>query len=140
MLADAGHRVVVTGSAGERRIAAEVARLAGLPARAVLAGRTGLRELAALVAHARLLISGDTGIAHLAVAHAVPTVTLFGPVPPRRWGPPAHPRHIALWYGPEGDPHGRRPDPALLRITPDDVLDALGRLPAARRPGEEGAP
>ncbi|MGW4150580.1 hypothetical protein ACWEFQ_29310, partial [Streptomyces albogriseolus] len=57
-----------------------------------------------------------------------------GPVPPSHWGPPAHPRHIALWHGPEGDPHARRPDPALLRITPGEVLDALHRLPAPEEP------
>ncbi|MYX46226.1 glycosyltransferase family 9 protein, partial [Streptomyces sp. SID89] len=32
-------------------------------------------------------------------------------------------------HGPEGDPHGRRPDPALLKITADEVLDALDALP-----------
>ena len=80
------------------------------------------------------LYRGRTGVAHLAVAHATPTVTLFGPVPPSHWGPPPHPRHIALWHGPEGDPHARRPDPALLRITPDEVLDALHRVPAPEEP------
>ncbi|HSX97856.1 MAG TPA: glycosyltransferase family 9 protein, partial [Streptomyces sp.] len=89
-------------------------------------------RLSALVAAARAVVSGDTGIAHLAVAHATPSVTLFGPVPPSRWGPPAHPRHQVLWHtGPDGDPHGRRTDPVLLRIRPEDVLDALGRLPGA---------
>jgi hypothetical protein len=83
------------------------------------------------VAGAGAVVSGDTGIAHLAVAYGTPSVTLFGPVPPSRWGPPAHPRHRALWHpGPPGDPHARTPDPALLRIGPDEVLDALGRLPA----------
>ncbi|MER5995253.1 glycosyltransferase family 9 protein [Streptomyces viridosporus] len=135
-----GLRVVVTGGADEGDPVARLAERARLPDTDVFGGGPPFDRLSALVAGARAVVSGDTGIAHLAVAHAVPTVTLFGPVPPRRWGPPAHPRHIALWYGPEGDPHGRRPDPALLRITPDDVLDALGRLPAARRPGEEGAP
>ncbi|PAZ12687.1 hypothetical protein CLM62_28440, partial [Streptomyces sp. SA15] len=60
--------------------------------------------------------------------------------PPSRWGPPAHPRHRALWHpGPEGDPHGSTPDPALLRIRPDDVLDALDRLPDAAHPASRGA-
>ncbi|WP_309060615.1 glycosyltransferase family 9 protein [Streptomyces sp.] len=135
-----GLRVVVTGGADESDLVARLAKQARLPDTDVFGGGLPFDRLSALVAGARAVVSGDTGVAHLAVAHAVPTVTLFGPVPPRHWGPPAHPRHIALWYGPEGDPHGRRPDPALLRITPDDVLDALGRLPAPRRPGGESTP
>ncbi len=51
-----GHHVVVTGSAAERDLAERVARDAGLPPTAVLAGRTTLTDLAALVAHARLVV------------------------------------------------------------------------------------
>jgi hypothetical protein len=57
----------------------KAARLAGLPPRSVLAGRTSLATLAARTASARLVISGDTGMAHLATACARPSVTLFGP-------------------------------------------------------------
>ncbi|CAL9383451.1 hypothetical protein SUDANB70_01112 [Streptomyces sp. enrichment culture] len=135
-----GLRVVVTGGADEGDLVARLAKQAGLPDTDVLAGGVPHDRLSALVAGARAVVSGDTGIAHLAVAHATPTVTLFGPVAPSRWGPPAHPRHLALWYGPEGDPHARRTDPALLRITPADVLDALARLPGPRPRGEETAP
>ncbi|MEU7982548.1 glycosyltransferase family 9 protein [Micromonospora sp. NPDC049081] len=97
-LTDRGHRVVVTGSAGERELAGRVAADAGLPGSAVLAGRTDLGELAALVAAARLVVSGDTGVGHLATAYRVPSVLLFGPVPPARWGPPPdRPWHRVLW-------------------------------------------
>ncbi|MGI5240847.1 glycosyltransferase family 9 protein [Dactylosporangium sp. CA-139066] len=134
-LAGAGHDVVVTGSAAEEPLARQVAGLAGLPAAAVLAGRTGLRELAALVAHARLLVSGDTGIAHLATAYGTPSVVLFGPVPPRLWGPPPdRPRHAALWPGgaaEPGDTPGPDPHPALLRIAVGDVLRAAERVAGA---------
>ncbi|TDB69323.1 glycosyltransferase family 9 protein, partial [Micromonospora sp. KC721] len=77
-LAGRGHRVVVTGSAVERDLAARVAAAAGLPPKVVLAGRTDLGELAALVAHARLVVSGDTGIGHLATGYATPSVLIFG--------------------------------------------------------------
>lgn len=122
----AGEAVVVTGGSGERRLACEVARSAGLTRSAVLAGRTGLAEMAALVASARLVVSGDTGAGHLATAYGTPSVLLFGPTPPGRWGP-AHTdgRHVALWDGTCGDPHGRRPDPGLLRLTVDDVDAAV---------------
>jgi len=90
----------------------------------VLAGRTDLGHLAALVADARLVVAGDTGVAHLASAYATPSVLLFGPTPPSRWGPPPGP-HTVLWHGTGvGDPHAAEPDPALLRIGVDEVLTA----------------
>jgi ADP-heptose:LPS heptosyltransferase len=135
-LADRGHRVVVTGSAGERDIAVGVAAGAGLPGRAVLAGRTPVAELAALVAHARLVISGDTGIAHLATAYRTPSVVLFGPMPPARWGPPPdRPYHRAIWHGTgaePGDAPGPAAHPALLRITAAEVLAAAGEVERSR--------
>ncbi len=128
-----GRRVVVTGGADEGDLVARLAKLAHLPDTDVFGGGLPYDRLSALVAGARAVVSGDTGIAHLAVAHATPSVTLFGPVPPSRWGPPGHPRHRALWHpGPDGDPHGHDTDPALLRIGTDDVLhalDALGEAP-----------
>ncbi|MGV9992294.1 glycosyltransferase family 9 protein [Streptomyces sp. NPDC003374] len=136
-----GHRVVVTGGADEGDLVATLAKKAGLPDTDVLGGGLPLDRFSALVAGARAVVSGDTGIAHLAVAHATPSVTLCGPVPPSRWGPPAgDPRHAALWHGPRGDPHGRRPDPALLRITPGEVLRALDTLPAPGPPGSPPGP
>jgi ADP-heptose:LPS heptosyltransferase len=126
----AGHQVRFTGSAAERGLAERVARLAGLPGDRVLAGMTSLHGLSALVASARLVICGDTGVAHLASAHARPSVTLFGPVPPAEWGPPGHPRHQALWAagpGYRGDPHGARLDSALGAISVAEVLGAARR-------------
>ncbi|WP_084468657.1 glycosyltransferase family 9 protein [Nocardiopsis trehalosi] len=132
-----GHRVVVTGGPGERALAERVARDAGLPGDDVLAGRTPLPVLAALIADAALVLCGDTGVAHLATAYGTPSVRLFGPVPPALWGPRTdHDRHVCLWAGTTGDPHADRPDPGLLRVTTEavlDALDALGTLPAAPR-------
>jgi ADP-heptose:LPS heptosyltransferase len=128
-LTSRGRRVVVTGSAAEKSLATQVAAAAGLPDGAVLAGRTTLSQLAALVAEAALLICGDTGIAHLATAYGTPSVVLFGPVSPRHWGPPPdRPQHVALWAGTTGDTFADRPDPGLLRITTADVIAATARL------------
>jgi len=122
-LARGGHRVVVTGSAAERRLATQVTAAAGLGPGAVLAGRTDLLGLCDLVARARLLVAADTGIAHLATAYRTPSVVLFGPVPPARWGPPPdRPEHRALWAGRLGDPAAPTCDPGLLTITVDQVL------------------
>jgi ADP-heptose:LPS heptosyltransferase len=133
--ADRGERVVVTGSAAERSLAEEVRRRAGLPADAVLAGAVDLGSLAALVAGAALVVCGDTGPAHLASAYRTPSVLLFGPTPPARWGPPPGP-HAVLWHGTGvGDPHADHPHPALLAITVEEVLAIVrpGRPPSTRR-------
>ena len=121
--------VVITGSAAERDLATAVARAAGLPDERVLAGRTDLGELCDLVAGAALVVSGDTGIAHLASAYGTPSVVLFGPVDPAQWGPPPGP-HVAL-----ARPAHRRgarfaddPDPALLAIGVDEVLAAAASV------------
>lgn len=123
-----GRRVVITGGPEETELAHRVARLAGLPSRAVVAGRTGLVDLFSLVAGADRVVCGDTGIAHVATALATPSVVLFGPVPPSEWGPPPSPRHVALWAGTRGDPHGETAGPGLLRITVDEVTEALAAL------------
>jgi ADP-heptose:LPS heptosyltransferase len=124
-----GRTVVVTGGPDERRLATEVAEGAGLPNRAVLAGRTDLLGLSGVVAGAGLVVSGDTGVAHLATAFGTPSVVLFGPVPPAEWGPPGdRPQHVALWAGRRGDPHGVEPDPGLLEITVGDVIAAAAQV------------
>lgn len=130
-----GRRVAVTGGGEERELAEDVARRAGLGETAVLAGRTGLAWLAAIVAAAERVVCGDTGMAHLATATGTPSVVLFGPTSPALWGPPAdRPRHRALWAGGRGDPHGAEVDPGLLEIGVDAVLSALSDLPARAAP------
>ena len=124
-----GLDVVVTGGSSEVDLARRVARLAGLSEGAVLAGRTDLLELAAVVAGARLVVCGDTGVAHLASAFGTPSVVLFGPTPPPRWGPPEWGPHEVLWHGDgTGRPWGDEPDPALLRIRVAEVVGAAERL------------
>jgi ADP-heptose:LPS heptosyltransferase len=125
-LRDGGERVVVTGGPGETDLARRVVDLAGLPADADLSGRTPISELAALVADARLVVCGDTGVAHLATAFRTPSVLLFGPTPPGRWGPPDRAEHRVLWAGRRGDPHGPAPCPGLLEISADEAVRAAG--------------
>jgi ADP-heptose:LPS heptosyltransferase len=128
-----GDLVLVTGSADERPLANAVARTAGLPERRVLAGRTDLAQLCALVAGAALVICGDTGVAHLASAFGTPSVVLFGPVDTAQWGPPPGP-HIALGDATcrRGDPFAAEPDPALEAIEVPDVLRAAALVRATR--------
>ena len=128
-LEETGRHVVLSGSAGERPRALEVAAAAGLPEDRVLAGRTDLLGFVALVAEAGLLISADTGAAHLASAYGTPSVVLFGPVGPDRWGPPPGP-HAALTHVAvrRGDAFSATPDPALLAVTVEEVLAAAAAV------------
>ncbi|MCM0083500.1 glycosyltransferase family 9 protein [Geomonas sp. Red32] len=52
-----------------------------------LAGKTTLAETAAVIARSLLLVSGDSGVLHLAVGLGIPTVSLFGPGIEAKWGP-----------------------------------------------------
>lgn len=137
--ARAGRRVVVTGGPDEVSLGQRVAE--GARERvAVIAGRTRLVDLVTVVAHAGRVVCGDTGVAHLATAFGVPSVVLFGPTSPDRWGPPsACGRHRTLWAGRLGDPNAGVVDPGLLEISVSDVVAALGELdgaPLSRRRDE----
>lgn len=123
-----GHDVVVTGGADERALAQTVALQAGLPETAVLAGELDLLGMVALINDCKLLVCGDTGVGHIATATGAPSVLLFGPTPPRRWGPRGAGPHIAVWAGDSGDPHADRPHPGLLLITVARVLNATREL------------
>lgn len=119
-----GHEVVITGSLAERPQGRWLAARAGLGSDKVLAGRTDLAELIDLVGRARLVVCGDTGMAHLATALGTPSVVLFGPEPPERWGPPPGARHVVLTDAARrrGDPFADDPDPALLGVGVAEVM------------------
>lgn len=123
-----GYEVVVTGDAKETELAASVVDRAGLPESAMLAGTLDLLGLVALISDSRLLICGDTGVGHVATATGTPSVLLFGPTPPSRWGPRGAGPHVALWAGDCGDPHGAEPHRGLLLITVPRVLDAVHQM------------
>lgn len=126
-----GRSIVITGGPDEIDRARAVAEAAGVPQTHVFAGRTSLRELAAIVAAAGRVVCGDTGVAHLASAYRRPSVVLFGPIAPTVWGPPQRPYHRVLWSGTTGDPHADRVDPGLLAIPAERVIAALDGLSPA---------
>lgn len=128
-LAGAGLPVVFTGSAGERARVLAVAAAAGLPLDTVAAGTLSLDRFASTIAAAAVVVSADTGAAHLASAYARPSVVLFGPAPVAEWGPPPGP-HIALTDESvrRGETFSPDPDPALLAVSPADVLAAIRKL------------
>jgi heptosyltransferase-3 len=78
-LQDRGWQVGVTGGPAEAAEAEAVARGVGSPDVLQLAGKTGLRQLAAVLGRAGLFVSVSTGPMHVASAMRVPAVTLYGP-------------------------------------------------------------
>jgi ADP-heptose:LPS heptosyltransferase len=98
-LTSEGRDVVVTGGRSERSLTSRVAsgRRQGSPGKVVdLGGNTDLRELAAVVAGASVIVAGNTGPAHLAAAVGTPVVSLYAPtVPATRWHPWMVP-HVVL--------------------------------------------
>ncbi len=88
LAADLGAKVVITGSASEYALAREVvARSKHKPI--VLAGRTTIPQLVALLARADLVITGDSAPLHIAAALDRPVIGIFGPTDPTNTGPRA---------------------------------------------------
>jgi heptosyltransferase-2 len=81
LIEHAGAEVLLIGAREELEVSEEVsARMRRRPF--VLTGRTSLAETTALLSVADLLITNDTGPAHLAAATRCPTIVIFGPTNP----------------------------------------------------------
>ncbi|MFD7923405.1 glycosyltransferase family 9 protein [Streptomyces sp. NPDC059740] len=130
MLADAGHRVIVTGGPDERELTRTVAGRHAVD----LGGRTEPHQLAGVLGAADVVVCGNTGPAHLAAAVGTPVVSLFAPVVPAdRWGPHGVP-HVLLGdqFAPCADSRARTcpvsGHPCLNEVTAEDVLRAVEKL------------
>ena len=125
-----GFQTVIVGAAADKDAATEVARLMRAPA-VVMAGRTSISELKGVLACSSLVISNDTGTAHVSAALGVPTVVVFGPT-----------EHVATRPLSDAAAVVRHPvecSPCMLRECPidhrcmtrvevDDVYAAAGKL------------
>jgi len=73
-----GADVAILGGPGDVELAGRISGLAGANVASV-AGALGLQETGAVIRRAEVLISGDTGIMHMATGVGTPVVALFGP-------------------------------------------------------------
>ncbi|SDQ83946.1 glycosyltransferase family 9 protein [Quadrisphaera sp. DSM 44207] len=132
-LVAAGWRVALTGVPAEQPVVDAV--LAALPPALATAsgpgvvdvcGRTGLGGFAALLRGAALLLSNDTGAAHVASALAVPSVVVFLSGDPRRWAAPDASRHRVARHQVECSPCPHLDCPidfrCATRLAPSAVL------------------
>ena len=84
---------VLIGSEKDAALNQEISRLASKQAGGNdfapldLAGKTNLKELAALLDDCAVHLCGDTGSAHIAAALGVPVIGLYGPTDPLHAGP-----------------------------------------------------
>jgi ADP-heptose:LPS heptosyltransferase len=135
-LAADGRKVVVTGGSDEIALTAAVA--AGRAGVIDLGGATDLSGLAGVIERAAVVVTGNTGPAHLAAAVGAPVVSLFAPTVPawkwRPWGVP----HVVLGDQAIGCAGCRAREcpvtghPCISSITVDEVLAAVDLLsPAA---------
>jgi len=81
-----GLPIVVTGSERESELSVRLRAQMRAPA-IDAAAPISFGALAALIADARLLVSNDTGVSHLASALRVPSVVVFSHSDPQRWAP-----------------------------------------------------
>jgi len=125
-----GAKVLLVGSSAEKEVSLEVSRqMRNQPL--VLTGKTDLAELVAILSQVDLLITNDTGPAHIASALGRPTLVIFGPTNPLTTRP----------FSPFGEIVREPPDcaPCMLRdcpidhrcmtaITPDQMLERARAL------------
>ncbi|MBB5407756.1 ADP-heptose:LPS heptosyltransferase [Paraburkholderia sp. HC6.4b] len=142
-LAADGWQIAITGTAAEAPLTCAVLGAMSAPA-LHLAGATSLGGLAALVAHARLVVCNDTGISHIAAAMASASVVIACGSDTRRWAPLDRARHRVLADYPacrpcmfRDCPYGH---PCALNVQVEQVVETA-REQLARAPGAQpGAP
>lgn len=104
----------------------------------------GLRDFMSALAACDVLVSADTGPAHIATALRVPRVTIFGPEPPAAWAPADDRSVIALraetardlGIVPKDDP---RAATLTAEVTPTQVFEAVRTLLARQSGSGDGA-
>lgn len=124
-LADQGLTIAVTGgdAPGERAFCEDVVQR--LPKGTVnLAGRVGLPALGYLLSRAALYVGTDTAVSHMAAAVGAPTIVLFGPSNPVKWGP--WPKDFPLAVSPWNKHGSQRQGNVFLLQGEGDCVPCLG--------------
>jgi lipopolysaccharide heptosyltransferase II len=98
LVEECGVKIVITGSDKDAALAEGIRKLMEEPC-VVVAGKTDLKQLGALLARASLVVANDTGSMHIAVAVGAPTVALFGPTSPALTGPYGKGRYSVIAAG-----------------------------------------
>ncbi len=136
---DYNAKLIIVGGPGEVPVANEVASsMERKPI--ILAGKTTLRQTAAVMEKCRLFISNDTGPMHVAAAVGVPVIGIFGPTSPLKHGPYGDNCFVVqsdLPCRPCHEPHNPKPEceslDCLKAITVDMLMDNVSRVLGASK-------
>ena len=138
LIGEIGARVVLTGGPGDEVLTGAVAGRMTQGQPLDLTGRTDIATLVALYRRCALVLGPDSGALHLAVAAGAPTVHLYGPADPVKfgpWGDPARQRvvHAGMRCARCGDLGAARPRGAacMLAIGVEEVVAAARATLAA---------
>lgn len=123
-----GLPLVLTGSASESVVTAQVRKHLRSPS-IDAAAPIGFGALAALLRRARLVVSNDTGVAHLAAALRLPSVIVFRAAELSRWAPLDRSLHRSVWV-----PPGASADEGLSEVLAHARALLSQRAPAATAP------
>jgi len=87
-LAARGYRVVLSGGNDAAELAYAADLIGSMPSDTINAtGKLSLGASASVVSRAAVYIGPDTALTHAAAALGVPTIALYGPTNPVKWGP-----------------------------------------------------
>ena len=81
-----GCQVLIGGSHQDIDLAQQIRQMAK-SSPIIMAGRTAIKQFAAIAKKSALFVGSDSGAMHIASAVGTPVVALFGPSNPREWGP-----------------------------------------------------
>jgi heptosyltransferase III len=88
-----GCHVLIGGSSADLDLAQQIRQMAkSRPT--IMAGRTTIKQFAAIAKRSVLFVGSDSGAMHIAAAVGTSVVALFGPSNPREWGPRGGPAEI----------------------------------------------
>jgi heptosyltransferase-2 len=133
-LASGGWQIWLVGSAKDRGIGEEIASLsAGICVN--LCGRTGLDEAVDLLSCARVVVSNDSGLMHVAAALDLPLIALYGSSSPS-FTPPLSAHASVLKLDLPCSPCYQRECPlrhfnCMIQLTPERVYGAVSALQAS---------
>jgi heptosyltransferase III len=88
-----GCHVLIGGSSADLDLAQQIRQMAKSRPR-IMAGRTTIKQFAAIAKRSVLFVGSDSGAMHIAAAVGTSVVALFGPSNPREWGPRGGPAEV----------------------------------------------
>ena len=126
-----GCQVLIGGSDQDIDLAQQI-RQRAKSSLVIMAGRTTIKQFAAIAKTSALFVGSDSGAMHIASAVGTPVVALFGPSSPREWGPRGGP--VEVLYK-EIDCRScfhptctKGEENCMKLIAVDEVMSASGRL------------